>query len=156
MIRAFMILLCLSLSAPLAAQVVVQETPLADEAQEREVREIMKGIRCLVCQNQSIEDSNADLARDLRIVVREKFSAGMSKDQIEAYLVERYGDWVLMTPPVNDQTIVLWLAPLLFVLFGAAVVVRQFRRKENNAQEAPLTSEEMAVLKKRLSKGGDA
>lgn len=156
MIRILMTLLFLTFAFPVAAQVVTLETPLADEAQEKEAREIMKGLRCLVCQNQSIEDSNAPLARDLRIIVREKLSAGMNKQQIETYLVERYGDWVLMNPPVNNLTIALWVAPLLFVLFGLAIVVRQFRRKESDDEAAPLNEKEVAQLKARLSKGDEA
>lgn len=156
MIRVMMTFLLLTFAVPVTAQVMTLETPLADEAQEQEAREIMKGLRCLVCQNQSIEDSNADLARDLRIVVREKLSAGMNKQQIEAYLVERYGDWVLMNPPVNDQTIALWMAPLLFVMLGLGVVMRQFRRKGNDDEPVPLNAEEAAQLKARLSKEDEA
>ena len=156
MIRLLMISLFLVFAAPVMAQVVMEETPLADEAQEKEARAIMKGLRCLVCQNQSIEDSNADLARDLRIVVREKVALGMDKAAIEAYLVERYGDWVLMKPPVKKQTLLLWMAPILFLLVGLFVVIALFRRKDDETEAAPLSADEVARLKERLKQGDDA
>ena len=156
MIRLLMISLFLVFAAPAMAQVVMEETPLADEAQEKEAREIMKGLRCLVCQNQSIEDSNADLARDLRIVVREKVALGMDKAAIEAYLVERYGDWVLMKPPVKKQALLLWVAPILFLLVGLFVVIALFRRKDDETEAAPLSADEVARLKERLKQGDDA
>lgn len=158
MIRLFLLMMFLgsALATPLAAQVVMKETPLADEVQEKEARAIMKGLRCLVCQNQSIEDSNADLARDLRIIVREKVAEGMDKPEIEAYLVARYGDWVLMMPPVNDQTMILWLAPLGFVFLGGLVVFVYYRRRSADKGEAPLNADERTRLEDRLGKGDKA
>jgi len=84
---------------------VLPDEMLTDPKLESRAREISKDIRCLVCQNQSIDDSNADLARDLRIIVRERLTAGDSNQQVKDYLVARYGDYVLLTPPVNLETI---------------------------------------------------
>ncbi|MEN2976865.1 cytochrome c-type biogenesis protein CcmH [Tistrella bauzanensis] len=105
------------------------EAPLADPAEERRAREISKELRCLVCQNQSIEDSNAELARDLRQIVREQVAEGRSRDQILAFMVERYGDWVLMRPPVKPTTYLLWAAPALVLLAGALIVIAFIRRQ---------------------------
>ncbi|WP_229707878.1 cytochrome c-type biogenesis protein CcmH [Tistrella bauzanensis] len=105
------------------------EAPLADPAEERRAREISKELRCLVCQNQSIEDSNAELARDLRQIVREQVAEGRSRDQILAFMVERYGDWVLMRPPVKPTTYLLWAAPALVLLAGAVIVIAFIRRQ---------------------------
>lgn len=105
------------------------ETPLADPAEERRAREISKELRCLVCQNQSIEDSNAELARDLRQIVREQVAEGRSRNQILAFMVERYGDWVLMRPPVKSTTYLLWAAPALVLLAGAVIVIAFIRRQ---------------------------
>lgn len=117
-------LFLLLISAP-AFAVGVDEAPLEDPALEAEARAIMAGIRCLVCQNQSIEDSNADLAQDLRRIVRERLAAGDGRAEVEAYLVARYGDWILMRPPVNRYTALLWALPLL-LLIGGGLAVRRF------------------------------
>lgn len=113
--------------------VAVDEKPLADPALEAQARTLMKEIRCLVCQNQSIEDSNADLARDLRQIVRERIALGDSPDNVKAYLVDRYGDWVLLKPPVKTSTYLLWGSPLLAVF---AFVVLLVRRRRKPAAEA--------------------
>jgi cytochrome c-type biogenesis protein CcmH len=118
-LAAFSIVLSLSLMvgagvAPVQA-VVVDEKPLEDPAKEAAARALMKEIRCLVCQNQSIEDSNADLAKDLRMLVRERIALGDTPANVRAYLVDRYGDWVLMEPPLNQMTLLLWGSPFLFL-----------------------------------------
>ena len=110
-------LFLLLIGAP-AFAVGVDEAPLEDPTLEAEARAIMAGIRCLVCQNQSIEDSNADLAQDLRRIVRERLAAGDGRAEVEAYLVARYGDWILMRPPVNRYTALLWALPLLLLIGG--------------------------------------
>jgi len=86
---------------------------LPDPAMEARARELSANLRCLVCQNQSIDDSNAPLAKDLRLVVRERLQAGDSNDQVMTYVVARYGDFVLLKPPFKMSTLLLWLAPLL-------------------------------------------
>src|SRR5690606_34587623 len=109
-VRARELILALLLFAAPALAIGVDE-PLPDPAQEQRAREISKSLRCLVCQNQSIEDSNATLAKDLRRIVRERVQAGDSDDQVREYLVARYGDWVLLKPPFNVRTAALWIGP---------------------------------------------
>lgn len=124
------------------------EAHLADPALEAKAREIAKTIRCLVCQNQSIEDSNADLARDLRTIVRERVQAGDGKDAVESYLVARYGDWVLLKPPMRARTFLLWLGPAIFFVLGALGVALYFRKRR--AQPAPAVAPLSAAENERL------
>ena len=109
--------------APLA------DTQLADPRQEAQAKALMETIRCLVCQGQSIADSNADLAGDMRAMVRQRIAAGEKPAAIRAWLVRRYGAWVTYDPPLDRTTWILWAAPLLFVAIGAAVAARSFRRR---------------------------
>lgn len=99
---------------------------LDDPVLEQRARSLSVGIRCLVCQNQSIDDSDAQLARDLRIIVREKLVEGLNDEQILDYLVERYGEFVLLKPRLNNQTILLWLLPLIALIIGAIVALKAF------------------------------
>ena len=131
MIRLALILL-LSLASALvsapAALAVQPDEVLADPALEARAREISEGLRCLVCQNQSIDDSAAPLARDLRLLVRARLTAGDSDDGVRSYLVARYGDFILLKPPFEWQTLLLWLTPAIVLLAGALVAVALFRR----------------------------
>jgi cytochrome c-type biogenesis protein CcmH len=97
----------IGLAAP-AAHALQPDELLADPALEQRARQISSGLRCLVCQNQSIDDSDAPLARDLRVLVRERLEAGDSDAEVESFVVARYGDFVLLRPPVNAYTIILW------------------------------------------------
>ena len=111
------------------AHAVQPNERLADPVLEARARDLSKGIRCLVCQNQSIDDSNADLARDLRILLRERLTAGESDQQILDFLVARYGDFVLLKPPMKASTYALWFGPLA-VFIGAVIgLVVFFRRR---------------------------
>lgn len=122
---------------------------LADPALEARARAISANLRCLVCQNQSIDDSDADLARDLRIIVRERLTAGDSDAEAVQYLVDRYGEYVLLNPVVAPHTIVLWVAaPLVLLIGGFVVFVGLRRRRGATAQAAALTDEEKAALEK--------
>lgn len=123
------------------------DRPLADPAQEARAKNLQKDLRCLVCQNQSIDDSNAPLARDLRILLRERIAAGDSDAAALDYLVARFGDWVLLKPPFKAGTYVLWLGPFALLL-GAAVGVRLWLRRQSRAElvDAPLTVEERRRL----------
>jgi cytochrome c-type biogenesis protein CcmH len=103
----------------------------------------------LVCQNQSIEDSNADLARDLRQLVRDRLKAGDNDDQVIAYIVARYGDWVLLNPPVNPRTYLLWAAPILIAGLGLILAVRR-RRNTRLGPSGPLSADESARLQEIL------
>ena len=122
------------------------DKPLPDPASEARAREISTQLRCLVCQNQSIDESNAPLARDLRLVVRERVAAGDSDDQVVGYVVARYGDWVLLDPPFKLTTFVLWLGPAALLLLGAAGVAIHVRRGGGVAPQAPLSEDERRRL----------
>jgi len=109
--------------APLA------DTQLSDPKQEAQAQALMETIRCLVCQSQSIADSNAELAGDMRAMVRERIAAGERPEAIRAWLIRRYGSWVTYDPPLNRLTWLLWAAPLLFVVVGLLVARSSFRRR---------------------------
>lgn len=121
---------------------------LDDAALERRARDISAGLRCLVCQNQSIDDSNAPLARDLRILVRERLVAGDDDAQVETFVVKRYGEFVLLRPPVNMQTLILWGSPALVLGAGALGLFLAVRRRRNvtPGRVAALTPEEQEAL----------
>ena len=125
MIRAALLLVLFWTSAALAVQ---PDEQLADPALEARAREISGGLRCLVCQNQSIDDSDAPLARDLRLLVRERLTAGDSDDAVQNYLVARYGDFILLKPPFEVGTLLLWLTPALVLVVGALVAIARYRR----------------------------
>ena len=131
---------------------------LEDPAQEARARELHKQLRCLVCQNQSIADSNAELARDLRQVVRERIVAGDSDDEAIAYLSARYGDWVLLAPPFKASTLALWLGPLLVLAVAVGGVGYWYRRGRGRRgpEAAPLNQEERHRLDALLEARDDA
>ncbi len=118
---------------------------LPDPAQEQRARALGRELRCLVCQNQSIEDSDAELARDLRRIVREQVAAGRSDGQVMAFLHDRYGDFVLLRPPVNAGTALLWATPVL-ALGAGALLVLGLRRRRAAPAPAALTPAEQARL----------
>lgn len=134
MLRLLAILLLLG-AAPVTAQQI--EDRLADPAQETRARELSRELRCLVCQNQSIEDSNAPLARDLRRIVRERVVAGDSDRAVQDYLVQRYGEWVLLKPRLNAQTLLLWFGPVLLLLLGGGIVFALYRRQGRMPASTP-------------------
>ena len=109
---------------------------LKDPTLEARAREISKGLRCLVCQNQSIDDSDATLARDLRILVRERLTAGDSDTQVVDYLVSRYGDFVLLKPPFKVGTFVLWLGPFAIFTLALFVGIIFFRRQQTASKQS--------------------
>ncbi|MCU0986595.1 MAG: cytochrome c-type biogenesis protein CcmH [Acetobacteraceae bacterium] len=147
--RALLLALAL-LAAPglaLPAQAIVDPREmLPDPEQEARARAIGKELRCLVCQNQSIDDSNAGLARDLRMIVRERVAAGDSNEQVLAFVTQRYGDFVRLKPPVNASTIVLWASPALLLAAGLFAVIAFYRRRQVVTPPPPLTEEERARL----------
>ena len=144
LIRRFILGLLLALALAGTARAVNPDERLADPALEARARTLGKSLRCLVCQNQSIDDSNADLAHDLRVLVRERLTAGDSDAQVLAYLQARYGDYVLLKPPVDPATWVLWFGPAAVLLIGVGVLVA--RRRRVPATPAPLSAEEQARL----------
>ena len=112
------------------AYAVQPDEMLANPVLEQRARDLGKELRCMVCQNQSIDDSDADLARDLRILLRQRLMAGDSDAQAKQYLVDRYGDYVLLNPPFKATTLLLWFGPLLFLLMGIAVMVSFYRSRK--------------------------
>lgn len=153
MIRAIIFVALLLSVLPLSpARAVNPDEMLADPALEHRARVISKDLRCLVCQNQSIDDSDAGLAKDLRVLVRERLKAGDSNEQVIDYVVARYGDFVLLKPPVKGSTIVLWVGPAAVALFGILALILFFRRRRRAVVPAqqPLTPEEQARLNNLL------
>jgi len=141
------LVLCVAgLGAAAAQQAGGPEQHLDDPALERRAVELHKELRCLVCQNQSIAESNADLARDLRVLVRERLAAGDSDQEVRDFMVARYGDWVLLAPPVKRDTWLLWFGPALVLLLAAAGVVLWYRRRAGAAPPAPLSEDERRRL----------
>ena len=140
--------LALLLAAAGAARAVEPSEMLKDPVLEARARAISKDLRCLVCQNQSIDDSNADLAHDLRVLVRQRLEAGDSDQQVKAYLVARYGDFILLDPPFKAKTLLLWAGPgLLLVLGGGALFVAYRRRRSSDVPPpAPLSEAEQKRL----------
>lgn len=128
----FWIVLALSLMFAVPVFAVMPDEMLKDPAEEARARVISKQLRCLVCQGEDIDESGADLAADLRLLVRERITAGDSNEEVLAFIQSRYGDYVLMNPPVKSTTALLWATPLLALGGGVAMVVfyhRQQRRK---------------------------
>lgn len=119
---------------------------LADPALEARAREISRGLRCLVCRNESIDDSDAALARDLRILLRDRIAAGDSDAEAVAFIVDRYGEYVLLRPPASGSALVVWLAGPVMLLGGGAMALIMLRRRARADQPAPLTPEEEARL----------
>jgi cytochrome c-type biogenesis protein CcmH len=120
---------------PLAALAVDPGEILKDPNLEKRARSISKGLRCVVCQNQSIDDSDAQLARDLRILVRNRIVAGDSDTAVIDYVVSRYGDFVLLEPPVKGVTLVLWFGPIFMTLAGLIGLILFFRRQRINSKD---------------------
>jgi cytochrome c-type biogenesis protein CcmH len=121
------ILLLAAVLFSVGAVAVEPHEMLKDPALEARARVISKELRCVQCQNETIDDSNAEIARDMRVLVRERLTAGDSNQQIIDYMVSRYGDYVRLKPRFMPSTLILWLAPLLILLIGAFVVARRMR-----------------------------
>ena len=126
---------------------------MTDPRLEARARALSAQLRCMVCQNESIDESHADLARDLRVLVRERLQAGDSDEQIRAYLVRRYGDFILLKPPFKLETWLLWGAPLLILLAGGGIIFVARRRQRSYAPATPLSETERAKLEDMLGKG---
>lgn len=129
------------------AYAIEPDEQLADPALEARARALSREIRCVVCQSESIDDSNAPLARDLRLVVRERITAGDTNAQVKDYLVARYGDFVLLKPRLTAGTVALWLAPAVAALAGLVGAFVVLRRRRERDKPAPLSAEETAALR---------
>jgi cytochrome c-type biogenesis protein CcmH len=128
-----------------AAGAVQPDEQLADPVLEARARDISAGLRCLVCQNQSIDDSDAPLARDLRLLVRQRLTSGDSDAEVRDYLVARYGDFILLKPPFEAGTLLLWLTPFAVLAGGAVALALRARRGTQTGGER-LSPEEEAQL----------
>ena len=139
-----------------AAHAVEPDEILKDQGLEFRARNISGDLRCLVCQNQSIDDSNASLARDLRLLVRERLTKGDSDSAVRAFIVERYGEFVLLRPPLSVRTSLLWLTPLLLLALITVTVLRRLKSSASVAarapEPAPLTRDEQARLDQILKR----
>src|SRR5437016_4187726 len=148
-------LLALAFAASIAAtpaHAVRPDEMLADPGLEARAREVGRELRCLVCRNQSIDDSDADLAHDLRVLVRDRIKGGDSNDQVVAYVRSRYGDFVLLRPPFEIGTLLLWGGPVLILLLGGLALAR-FYRGQGDTAPAPLSAEERRRLASVLGEG---
>jgi cytochrome c-type biogenesis protein CcmH len=137
-----------------AALAVEPDEILPDAALEARARALSSGLRCLVCQNQSIDDSNAPLARDLRLLVRERLKAGDSDAQVMRFVEDRYGEFVLLNPPLSWRTVLLWLAPLVALLAAIWTTAQAWRRRQPQAASpavTPLSDDEESKLRAILA-----
>src|SRR5215218_365615 len=133
-----------------SAFAVQPDEVLKDPVLEKRARTISAGLRCLVCQNQSIDDSDAQLAKDLRLLVRERLVAGDTNDEVENFLVQRYGEFVLLKPTFGTHTLLLWLTPALVLVFGGIGAYAAMRRRPRPA--AALDAEEQRALEDLLKR----
>lgn len=138
------------LSLTVSAHAVTPDEMLDDPALEQRARDISAGLRCLVCQNQSIDESDAELAKDLRVLVRQRLVEGDSDDQVVGYIVSRYGQFVLLKPRFSAQTLLLWAVPFIVLLIGLAYLIVSAGRRRTVQTGTPLSAEEQADLEKVL------
>lgn len=143
--HAIVLALGVMVAASTPAWAVQPDEMLSDPKLEQRARDLSTGLRCMVCQNQSIDDSDAPLAKDLRVLVRERIKLGDDDAQVKSYLVDRYGDFILLKPPVKSGTVILWATPLVALLAGGllAAVVLRARAK---ARPTVLTEDERTAL----------
>jgi len=155
-VRRFCLVLALSLLAGLSLVrpgfAVNPDEVLADPALESRAREISLELRCLVCQNQSIDDSNAELARDLRLLVRERLKEGDSNEQVLDYVVSRYGEFVLLKPRFSVRTVLLWGTPFFILLIGIAAIVIGARSRAARRATPALSAEEQAEIDRLMKR----
>ena len=150
--KNLLLILFLSIINLPSSSFAVEPTEILQNPQlEARARVLSKNIRCLVCQNQSIDDSNASLAKDLRKVVREQLVNGASDEEIFDFLIERYGDFVLLKPPVKPSTYMLWYGPIILFSIGLVMSVLFLIRREKLAPEEPLTQKELEQLSKLIT-----
>lgn len=151
-IRRLLLALLLAVGAGMAS---AADVPLPDHALETRARDLMKEVRCVVCQSQSIAESDAGIAVDLRRLIREEIAAGKSDDEIRDFLVARYGDFVLFSPPFKPETWILWLGPFVALALGGFFLLR-FLRGRPATPVPPLSQDERARIEAALAgDGGD-
>jgi cytochrome c-type biogenesis protein CcmH len=151
--RILALALAIGLMALSPAHAVQPDEIMSDSAKEARARDLSRELRCMVCQNQSIDDSEAPLARDLRLLVRERIAAGDTDAQVIEFLVARYGEFVLLKPKLNSHTWLLWFLPPLVLAGGAAALWVNNRRRTRNsmAETERLTADEEARLKRLMA-----
>ncbi|MFD0915849.1 cytochrome c-type biogenesis protein CcmH [Pseudahrensia aquimaris] len=143
------LLACIGLLVSVTLSLAADNVPL-NANQEAQAKDLFTELRCVVCQNQSIADSDAEVARDLRQVVREQIAGGATNSEVKNFLVSRYGEFILLKPSWAAHTFVLWISPLLFLLFGLYWILRS--RTTSAASVAPLSSDEQRKLDELLKK----
>jgi cytochrome c-type biogenesis protein CcmH len=151
-IASFALTLCIAT----CAFAVEPNEMLEDPALELRAREVSQHLRCVQCQNEAIDESDAQIARDMRILVRQRITGGDSNEEIIDYMVSRYGDYVLLKPRFQPNTLVLWLGPFVVFLLGGWVVARRMRAATNTAVALPLSEEERALISSMKMSGDDA
>ncbi len=149
LLQTLVLIATVMLTVPAGA--VQPDEMLADPALEARARALSAELRCMVCQNQSIDDSDAPLARDLRILIRERLTAGDTDGEVVDFLVARYGEFILLKPRVGAHTILLWAVPPAVLLIGAVVAVVGYRRRRTASPPKPLDAGEEGALEKLLS-----
>ena len=142
--------LALALLLPGSAGAVQPDEILSDPALEARARTLSKDLRCVVCQGESIDDSNADIARDLRLLVRERLKTGDSDQAVIDYVVSRYGEFVLLNPRLRGETLLLWGAPVVLFLAGATAMLLFVRRRGGKPTGTPLSEGEKAELERLM------
>lgn len=145
-----MLLALLPIAQMQPAIAVEPDEILSDPALEARAREVSRELRCVVCQSQSIDDSDAPLAKDLRLLVRERIKSGDSNEEAIAYIAERYGDYVLLKPRMKPETILLWGAPMLAFFAAGGAALWYLRRGRVRKAPAPLSAEEQTALDQLL------
>src|SRR5665811_969383 len=149
-----LVLACATVFSAMPAHAVQPDEILDDPGLEARARDLSAGLRCLVCQNQSIDDSDAPLAKDLRVLVRERLKAGDSDEEILEFIVARYGEFVLLKPRFSPHTWLLWLATPLVLLAALGTIAYAYRRRTLAAERPkPLTANEKRRLKRLMGEG---
>ncbi|MEL6746657.1 MAG: cytochrome c-type biogenesis protein [Pseudomonadota bacterium] len=152
---AFALVLAAAMLAPMAAQAIEPDEILTDPVLEERARGLTKQLRCVVCQNQSLDDSDAPLAKDMRVLVRERLQEGDSDGEVLDYLVARYGEFVLLQPRFGMHTLILWAAPIALMLFVIAMAVWRFRAHAQQRSSERLDPDEEARLAAALQRLDD-
>jgi cytochrome c-type biogenesis protein CcmH len=152
-LRALLLAACLALPLASPAAAVLPDEVLSDPALEARARDLSRNLRCLVCRNESIDDSNADLARDLRLLLRERLVAGDTDEEAIAFIVDRYGEYVLLNPTRTGSNLILWIAGPAMLILGLGVVALAFGRRQTmppGAGNDRLSPQEAARLKELI------
>src|SRR6266536_3440196 len=139
--KQIIVLICISICFA-AVSIAKDAQPNEDPQIEQRMKNLTEQLRCLVCQNETLADSRADLAEDLRKQIREQMKAGKSDQEIIAFLTQRYGDFILYKPPVKSTTYLLWFGPFVLLILGTVVLFRFLKRRREMIQEQPLTADE--------------